>query len=201
MVKKTVNQDAPTVYHLFYADEKGNPRRTSRSSSFAAPPRTRGRGHGPQDRLAGRIGEALDFWEERLRAAGHESERDGDRLRFADPEGLEHELVVATVDDQPLIADHGGAGGVRAPGVRLRARTAPTPSAAPLAGRPRLRPHRRRLRGAGRPARRHLALRRAARGARIEGAGTVHHIAWASSMDEHLDWRERAIAGGAHPTP
>ncbi len=35
----------------------------------------------------------------------------------------------------------------------------------------------------------------------IEGAGTVHHIAWASSMDEHLDWRERAIAGGAHPTP
>ena len=25
MVKKTVNQDDPTVYHLFYADEKGMP--------------------------------------------------------------------------------------------------------------------------------------------------------------------------------
>ena len=25
MVKKTVNQDNPTVYHLFYADEKGDP--------------------------------------------------------------------------------------------------------------------------------------------------------------------------------
>src|SRR6266508_1463097 len=25
MVKKTVNQDDPTVYHLFYADEKGSP--------------------------------------------------------------------------------------------------------------------------------------------------------------------------------
>ena len=35
----------------------------------------------------------------------------------------------------------------------------------------------------------------------LEGAGTVHHIAWASETDEHLDWRERAIAGGARPTP
>src|SRR5262245_36591786 len=25
LVKKTVNQDDPTVYHLFYADERGNP--------------------------------------------------------------------------------------------------------------------------------------------------------------------------------
>ncbi|MDQ3752284.1 MAG: VOC family protein, partial [Actinomycetota bacterium] len=25
MVKKTVNQDDPTVYHLFYADERGDP--------------------------------------------------------------------------------------------------------------------------------------------------------------------------------
>ena len=24
MVKKTINQDDPTVYHLFYADEKGS---------------------------------------------------------------------------------------------------------------------------------------------------------------------------------
>ena len=25
MVKKTVNQDDPTVYHLFYADDEGSP--------------------------------------------------------------------------------------------------------------------------------------------------------------------------------
>jgi glyoxalase family protein len=35
----------------------------------------------------------------------------------------------------------------------------------------------------------------------LEGAGTVHHIAWASETDEHLAWRERAIEGGARPTP
>ena len=36
LVKKTVNQDDPTVYHLFYADEQGTPGATSRSSSIPA---------------------------------------------------------------------------------------------------------------------------------------------------------------------
>ena len=35
----------------------------------------------------------------------------------------------------------------------------------------------------------------------MEGAGTVHHIAWAAKPEEHEEWRERAIAGGAQPTP
>ena len=50
--------------------------------------------------------DALDFWAERLGDAGVEAERDGESLRFADPEGLGHELLVADVPDQPLIADH-----------------------------------------------------------------------------------------------
>jgi glyoxalase family protein len=29
----------------------------------------------------------------------------------------------------------------------------------------------------------------------------VHHIAWASQIDEHEKWRERVIAAGAKPTP
>jgi len=33
------------------------------------------------------------------------------------------------------------------------------------------------------------------------GGGTVHHVAFASQMDEHEAWRDRAIEGGAHPTP
>jgi glyoxalase family protein len=35
----------------------------------------------------------------------------------------------------------------------------------------------------------------------IGGAGTVHHVAWASNMDDHEAWRDRAMAGGATPTP
>ena len=29
----------------------------------------------------------------------------------------------------------------------------------------------------------------------------MHHIAWASTMEEHEEWRRRALEGGAHPTP
>jgi glyoxalase family protein len=35
----------------------------------------------------------------------------------------------------------------------------------------------------------------------IQGAGTVHHIAWASAPQDHEAWRERVIEGGARPTP
>jgi glyoxalase family protein len=35
----------------------------------------------------------------------------------------------------------------------------------------------------------------------IQGAGTVHHVAWASPMEEHEAWRERVAQAGAHPTP
>ena len=107
MVKKTVNQDQPSVYHLFYADEEGDPGADITFFEFPGAPRGRA-GAGMVHRIAWRVGspEALDFWAERLAAAGVDSEREGEALRFADPEGLEHELVVATVDDPPLIADH-----------------------------------------------------------------------------------------------
>jgi glyoxalase family protein len=35
----------------------------------------------------------------------------------------------------------------------------------------------------------------------VAGAGTVHHIAWASSIDDHVQWRERVVAAGMSPTP
>ncbi len=107
MVKKTVNQDAPSVYHLFYADEQGDAGSDITFFEFRGAPVGRP-GAGMIHRIVWRVGsvEALDFWAERLSAAGFDSERVGDGLRFADPEGLEHELVVATVDDAPLIADH-----------------------------------------------------------------------------------------------
>jgi len=35
----------------------------------------------------------------------------------------------------------------------------------------------------------------------VGGAGTVHHVAWASPMDEHEAWRTRVQEAGARPTP
>ena len=64
LVKKTVNQDDPTVYHLFYADEKGSP--GSRHHLLRVPGARAGPGrrrHGAPRRLAGRpTRTALDFW-------------------------------------------------------------------------------------------------------------------------------------------
>jgi glyoxalase family protein len=40
-----------------------------------------------------------------------------------------------------------------------------------------------------------------ARGRGFGGAGTVHHVAWASGMDEHVAWRERVVAAGLQATP
>jgi glyoxalase family protein len=205
LVKKTVNQDNPTVYHLFYADENGDP--GSDLTFFEYPGVPVGRaGAGMVHRIVWRVGstEALDFWAERLGKHETESERVEDGvLRFRDPEGLEHELAVVERSDEPLIADHPeipadvalqGFDGVRA------FSGAPDASARLLEG---------------------LEFERAgeaweARGERrggyyafdevpsergLQGAGTVHHVAWASEIDEHLDWREKAIGAGASPTP
>jgi glyoxalase family protein len=204
MVKKTVNQDAPSVYHLFYADEHGSP--GSDITFFEFPGAAAGRaGAGMVHRIIWRVAssEALDFWEQRLAGAGVETGREGEGLRFADPEGLGHELVVAQVPDQPLIADHPEVPGELAlQGFHAaRAYAADPDRSAALLESLEFEPA-----GDG------WEARGDSRGGLwtydeppaepgIEGAGTVHHIAWASEMDDHTAWRERAVAGGAHPTP
>ena len=35
----------------------------------------------------------------------------------------------------------------------------------------------------------------------MSGPGTVHHVAWASPMDEHQAWRDRVAAAGGNATP
>ena len=35
----------------------------------------------------------------------------------------------------------------------------------------------------------------------LGGAGTVHHVAWSSTMDDHGAWHERVTAAGLHPSP
>src|SRR5271156_1766110 len=90
LVKKTVNQDDPTVYHLFYADENGSA--GSDITFFEYPGAAPGRpGDGMVHQVVFRVASeaALDFWAER---AGGER-RDGSVL-IHDPEGLALELVV-----------------------------------------------------------------------------------------------------------
>src|SRR3982751_4877074 len=83
MVKKTVNQDDPTVYHLFYGDDAGSPGLDLTFFEYpgAAPGRA---GMGMIHRIVLRVasGAALDFWEQRL---GRGERRPG-ALLFNDPE-------------------------------------------------------------------------------------------------------------------
>src|SRR6202521_5088957 len=96
LVKKTVNQDDPSVYHLFYAYEAGSP--GADLTFFEYPGLVRGRaGAGMIHRIGLRVAseQALDFLAKRLQAAGIDSTREGDSLRFDDPEGLGFELIAA----------------------------------------------------------------------------------------------------------
>src|SRR5437773_6254812 len=85
LVKKTVNQDDPTVYHLFYADELGSA--GSDITFFEYPGARRGRaGAGMVHRVVWRVAsaDALDFWEARLRSQGVAAvSREEGRLRFS----------------------------------------------------------------------------------------------------------------------
>jgi len=106
MIAKTVNQDDPSVYHLFYGDEEAHP--GADLTFFEYPGAKPGRpGAGMVHRVVWRVGApaALDFWAARLAAEGVATER-GASLVFADPEGLGHELVVSGAPDPALIAQH-----------------------------------------------------------------------------------------------
>ena len=210
LVKKTVNQDDPTVYHLFYADERGDA--GSDLTFFEYPGAPQGRaGDGMIWGIRWRLGteEALDFWQKRLEEHGTQVERgDDDVVRFADPEGLGHALKVVETTDEPLIAEHpevpselalqgfdgaiAYAGNPEASRPLLEEALGFQPiDAADAAGWE--------ARGDSRGGLWGYAEPPAERG--LQGAGSVHHIAWASQMDEHEAWRDRVIAAGAHPTP
>jgi glyoxalase family protein len=200
-VKKTVNYDAPDVYHLYYGDEQGAPGSIMTFFEFPrAAPGRHGAGliHTVEWRVAGEA--ALDFWAARLEHAGRPVERNASVVRSSDPEGIGVEIVAADVPDAPLVAaapdipaEHAlqGFNGVRAYAL------------APDRSRPLLdrlgfdedgvlAGEQRRARYAYDPA-------PAERG--LQGAGTVHHVAWASRDEDHAAWGDAVREGGARPTP
>ena len=196
LVKKTVNQDDPTVYHLFYADERGSA--GSDITFFEYPDVPRGRaGAGMVHRVAFRVGSeaSLDFWAERVGGS-----REGASLVFADPEGLALELVVDDSGEPPLVARHPEIPEEHAlrgfAGVRAYTRD-PEASRAFLEQTLGFEPGFV-VRGDERSG---FYTYDAAERRGVQGAGTVHHVAFASPQDEHEAWRERVEGSGGRPTP
>jgi glyoxalase family protein len=206
LVKKTVNQDDPTVYHLFYADERGNP--GSDITFFEYPQAPRGRaGAGMVHLITWRVEseDALAFWAERLGREEIETSRDGPRLRFSDPEGLGLELAVVVTDDAPLVAEH--------PEIPAELALQGFDSVRALSAEPdRSRGFLEETLGFEQRNDNEWECRGDFRGSLyaydpppadrgLHGAGTVHHVAWSSTVEEHAAWRKRVADAGAHPTP
>jgi glyoxalase family protein len=206
LVKKTVNQDDPTVYHLFYADEQGSA--GSDITFFEYPGARRGSaGPGMVHTIVWRVGSeaALDFWEQRLAGEAENVTRSGESLTFEDPEGVRHELTVNRTEDEPLSAKHPeipeehalqGFDGVRAYAIDPARSTGLLEE---TLGFERRGEDTWEARGDKRGG--FYAYDPAPPGRGVPGAGTVHHVAWATTMDEHEDWQRRVAEAGYQPTP
>jgi glyoxalase family protein len=155
-----------------------------------------------------RLPAALDYWAGRLSDAGIEVQSlEGERgrsLRFADPEGLEHELGVESADGgaglpaaSAIPREHGIA---RLAGVRAFGRQS-VPSADILAGRLAFRvagPESYAV-GMGRRTSDFSFDAPPVERGRV-GAGTIHHVAWATAGALPA-WRQRVIGMGCVATP
>jgi glyoxalase family protein len=103
LVKRSVNQDSPGTYHLFYADGDGHP--GSDLTFFPwpeMPPAKAGTGLAMEVSLAVPLG-SIDYWSERIGASrvGHgnlETRRGTAAFSFSDPHGLQ--LAVHETGDE-----------------------------------------------------------------------------------------------------
>jgi catechol 2,3-dioxygenase-like lactoylglutathione lyase family enzyme len=98
LVKRTVNFDDPTSYHLYYGDESGRP--GTIMTFFAWPGAFRGRPGPPQVTVTSFSVPrgSIAYWSNRLKGRGIVAQPGGERfgepiLAFLDPDGLQLEII------------------------------------------------------------------------------------------------------------
>ena len=218
LVKKSVNQDDPGTYHLFYADAEGHPGTDITFFPWAdLAPSRQGHGLSTEVSLAVPPG-SLDFWSARLLRSGTETlaieTRFGERaLPLVDPHALRLALVESQSslgrpftpwEQSPIPVEHQIRG---LEGARMLERDlAETVSF--LVGALDFRKIGeengwQRFGVADGISGQYVDLRGAADAPRgAWGTGSVHHLAWRVTDDSHqLETRERVLRGGGHPTP
>jgi len=217
LVKKSVNQDDPGTYHLFYADAEGHPGTdlTFFPWAQAAPARP---GHGLANEVALAVpGGSLAWWGPRLERygapVGASETRFGERaLLFKDPHGLDVALVESerpglefTPSDSSPVPVESQIRGLH--GARLREHNLDQTTAflTEVMGFRHVGTeggwHRYAVAGGGSGAFLDLAeAPDAPRG--FWGVGSIHHLAWRVDDEEHqLAMRKRVEAASRHPTP
>ncbi|WP_068778790.1 ring-cleaving dioxygenase [Paenibacillus sp. GM2] len=211
LVKKTINFDAPEVYHLYFGDEVGSP--GTAITFFPWPESRRGIvGNGQVGITTYAIPEgSMDFWEERLKkfkVSYTERTRFSEKsLHFADKDGLQLELVerqgpkstwsFGGVPADKAIMGFGGA---------VLYSTVPKDTEMVLESvlgleKIGVEGGYARYKGFGEIGN-IIDLNIGLVPAGKAGSGTVHHIAWRAKDDsEHAEWRTKVSASGLHPTP
>jgi glyoxalase family protein len=212
LVKRSVNQDDVSAYHLFYADALGTPGTDLTFFDWDVAPEVRGTRSITRTHLRVAGLPALEFWQRRLADQGISTsgiaERDGRlTLDFEDPEGQR----LALVDDRgagqahpwersPVPAEHQ----VRGLGPILMSVPVLAPTDALLRGAASMRPMREYPHphsakhlvhvyemGAGGPhAELHVAVQPDLAAVR-PGAGGVHHVAFRTPDADYDAWAER----------
>lgn len=215
MVKRSVNQDVPDTYHLFYADGDGHPGTDITFFPWPSMPTTKpGHGLSMEVSLAVPHG-TLDWWSKRLADAGAVMQpienRHGERaLPLQDPHGL-HVALVETRDAReftpwersPVPADRQvlGLHAVRLweHNLQLTARFLVDVLGFRAVGEENGW-HRYAVGAGGSGA--HLDIREMPDGRRGQwGVGAVHHVAWrVADVDAELAVRERVDAARRRPT-
>lgn len=216
LVKKSVNQDDPGTYHLFYADAEGHPGTDLTFFPWAqlAPSRI---GHGLATEVALEIPHgSLEYWMSRMQKYGVRMDtletRFGDRTApLVDSHGLRLALVEPTSvprrrftpwDGGPVPGEHQIRGLF---GARLweRAQSATATFVTDVLGFTHLGADRDWTRYGFRDHAGIIDLREAPDARRgAWGVGSVHHLAWRVDDEAHqLALRARVEAVGQHPTP
>ncbi|HEY1583567.1 MAG TPA: ring-cleaving dioxygenase [Chthoniobacterales bacterium] len=218
LVKKSVNQDDPGTYHLFYADAEGHPGTDITFFPWAdlAPSRD-GYGLSTEVSLAVPPG-SLNFWSARLAHYGvkrfeTETRFDQQVLPLADPHGLQIGLVesassldgaFAPWEGGPIPVQH-QIRGLESARLVERDLTETVLFLSSSLGFREIGAEgswRRYGLGEGKSGQ-YLDLRAAPEARRgAWGTGSIHHLAWRMVDEQHqLETRESVLRGGAQPTP
>ncbi len=214
-IKKTVNFDVPDTYHIYFGDYLGTPGTAMTFFGWPHLPARRA-GSGQVTVVAFAVPErSLDFWSGRLRELGVGADRK-DRfatgvIAFEDPDGIQLELVGQSSDERwvawpasSVDPDHQVRGfhsvglGVREeePCTRFLTETMAFRETGREGGRIRFET------GAGGPHALLEVLVEPEAQVGEEAVGTVHHVAWRATDDDHeVAWREVLLSAGRQVTP
>jgi glyoxalase family protein len=215
-VKKSINQDVPDTYHIYFGDNVGSPGTAMTFFGWPSwPDRRAGSGQVTTVSFAVPAG-SLDFWATRLRERGVESSRTSrfgaDALVLADADGIELELVGDVSSKfrwvpwpaSPVDRDH-AIRGFHSVTMTVAEATATIELLAKTMGFRKWDQQGRRTRfetgegGQGSI----LDVVESPEGPEgEESIGTVHHVAWRAADAAHqAEWRETLVGAGRNVTP